>query len=1314
MFRAIGLFLEEDPVCKRTVAVLSMVAAFVFASANLAVAQGATSSISGSVVDSAGGAIPGAAVVVTNDAGASFETVTNAEGLFTVAAVAAGKYKVTVTLAGFKTAVVDVSVLPGTPATVKATLEVGQITETITVKSSSELINTQTATVASTLNSDQLNRMPTPTRNALNAVTFLPGVNTATTNRESRINGLPESMIQITLDGVNNNDNFLRSSDSFFASVTPRQDAIEAVTVVTAVGGATAGGSGAVTINFTTRSGTNRFAGTAYEYFRHPEMNTNYYFNKLNKLEKNDIKLNQYGARVSGPVVVPGLYDGRGKAFYMVHYEQLRFPNSFTRNRYVLHPRAAEGWFRYQVGSEIREVNVLNVAAANGRETAIDPTIRYIIDSIRTATQSTGVVNTTSDPLLNQFVWLSPGRLFEHQPTVKLDYNLTDNHRLSGSYQVIWAERDPDYLNAVDVRFPGAPNYRFFHSKRPLTAISLRSTLSNSMVNELRVGITAKGGASYFGDPRSNGPQTFADTGGFAVNLPDIDTSNNGNPQTNWHATNSPSWRSAPTYSIENSLTFQKGTHSVTAGGAALFSRVWENAQQIVPGIDIGFVDGPDPASGMFTGGTSSTANFPNASSGQLDDARALYAMLTGRVSAVTGQAALDPNTNRYVAFAPRTRRGKIDMYSGYVQDTWRMTPTVTLTGGVRWDVQLPFAAVNDVLSTVTIADICGISGVGDGGKYNRCNFTAVGAQPNGKVPVFDQFSKGTRGYKTDWNNFAPAAQIAWRPNVESGFMRTLLGDPEQATLRAGYSVAYERQGMSEFTGVYGTNPGSVLSLTRGENSGLAGPGQWPVLLSQRDRLANASFPETPTYPIQVRPNRLDDMAGFAPDLVIGSAHTWTIGFQRSITRDMAVEARYVGTYGMNQWSTLDYNAMRGENLVKNGFINEFRLAMQNLKANNAAGGNRLGSFAYFGPGTGTNPLPTYLAYLNGRTNANDPAAYTGGSSTWTSSTFAGRLVQSNPNPVSAATDLDGNLTRRTNALNAGLAANFFLPNPHLDDVDVTDSGAYSDYHALQLELRRRLSKGLSANINYQYALERGSAFDGFAFGRRMADQGNVRHAIKTQWDWTIPVGRGQRFGSNLNPLLEGVLGGWSLNGVGRIQARTVNFGNVRLVGMTAKDLQKMYKFELRTNPDTGLPAVFMLPDDVILNTRRAFSTSATTLTGHSSSLGVPEGRYIAPANTADCLQIKDGDCAPRTLLIRAPWFTRFDVGVTKKFPLKGTTNFEVRFDVLNLFDNINFNPVANPGSGSTIFQTTSAYTDASNTYDPGGRLGQLMFRFNW
>jgi hypothetical protein len=233
-----------------------------------------------------------------------------------------------------------------------------------------------------------------------------------------------------------------------------------------------------------------------------------------------------------------------------------------------------------------------------------------------------------------------------------------------------------------------------------------------------------------------------------------------------------------------------------------------------------------------------------------------------------------------------------------------------------------------------------------------------------------------------------------------------------------------------------------------------------------------------------------------------------------------------------------------------------------------------------------------------------------------------------------------------------------------------------------------------------------------------MVTTGNVRHAIKTQWDWTLPVGRGHRFGNNLHPVLNGILGGWSFNGVGRIQARVLDFGNVRLVGMTKKDLQAMYKHDIRIDPATGLRTVYMLPDDVILNTRRAFNTSSTSATGYSNSLGAPEGRYIAPANSAGCLQVRAGDCAPRETIIRAPWFTRFDIGVAKQFPLIGRSNFELKLDILNVLNNINFDPTIfgldNSYDDARIFQTTTAYSDLSNTYDPGGRLGQIMFRINW
>src|SRR5688572_10191893 len=233
-----------------------------------------------------------------------------------------------------------------------------------------------------------------------------------------------------------------------------------------------------------------------------------------------------------------------------------------------------------------------------------------------------------------------------------------------------------------------------------------------------------------------------------------------------------------------------------------------------------------------------------------------------------------------------------------------------------------------------------------------------------------------------DLNNFAPSASVAWRPNVESGFLSTLLGDPNQATLRAGYSEAYERQGLTRFTDLYGGNRGASISLSRDANTGLVPPGQtWPVLLSQTDRLYSATFNPDPSYPIAIRSNRADSLNAFAPDIEIARVRNWMVGFARSIGKDMAVEIRYVGNRGDNEWGSINYNcqtsnasgctAIRGENLVANGFMDEFKLAMRNLQANNASGAaSRAGSFAYFGAGTGTTPLPIYLAYLNGSRDA--------------------------------------------------------------------------------------------------------------------------------------------------------------------------------------------------------------------------------------------------------------------------------------------------------------------------------------------------------
>ena len=1284
-----------------------------------------TASIAGTVKDGSGGVIPGVTIVVKNDTtGNAQEVVTDSDGAYQITALGAGSYTVTASLAGFKTATAKgVRVAPGQPVNIPLTLEVGSLEEVVTVASSSELINTQTATVAATLNADQLTRMPTPTRNALNAVAFLPGVNTTGTNRDSTILGLPETFLSITLDGVSNNDNFLRNTDGFFASVTPRQDAVEAVSVTLAAAGANiGGGAGAVTMAFTTRSGGNRFSGSVYEYYRNPRFNSNYIFNEYNHQGKNQVKLHTFGGRAGGPILIPGLYDGRGKAFFFAHFEQIRFPNTFTRTRTVFNNRVLDGWFRYQFGSEIREVNLLTLAAQNNQISTTDPTSMNLQRQIDAATKTTGTRSAQSDPLYDNYVWQSPANLLEYQPTVRLDYNLGANHRLSGSWSQITAKRTPDYLNNADPRFPGAPNQRDFESIRPLTSISLRSTLTRNIVNELRGGATAFGPGSHFGQPTAvasrNDPTTFADSGGYAISTPTNETT--------WFTSNGPSWRGAPTYSLDETLTWQKGAHTLTTGGNVLISDATSSSQQIVRGITLGFNTDFDPAIGMFN-----TTNFPGASTDQLNAARGTYAVLTGRVATISSQAVLDA-TGKYVELGPVTQEGGIKVYGSFIQDSWRVKPNLTLTGGLRYDLQTPFEPFSSVLSSVTMESVCGMSGLGDGGLYSKCRFTDPNAS-GGAVPQFIQLEKGTEGYKTDWNNFAPSGSVAWRPNVQTGFLRKLLGEPDQATVRAGYSEAYDRAALTTLIGVYGSNRGGTISLNRTANTGLVQPGtSWPVLLSQTSRLVPQDFNPDPTYPIAVGTNRSDSLNAFAPDIKIARVRNWTVGFARSLSRDMAVEIRYVGNRGDNEWSQINYNCtgntnnnnactgIRGENLVANGFLNEFKLAMANLQANNASGvSSRVGSFAYFGSGTGTSPLPIYLAYLNGSRDAGNPAAYANAAATWANSTIAGRLAAPNPNPNAAAIDLDANLTRRNQAQALGYTRNFFVLNPDVANVNVTDSGAFSKYNAMQIELRRRLSQGFSANVNYQYAFEGGSVFDGFNRGRAWTDTpvtGNatIRHALKWQADWTLPFGHGQRFGNGTNHLVNGLIGGWSVTAVGRFQATVQDLGNVRLVGMSRSELQKMYKFYIKDNPTTNIKEVWMLPDDVILNTRRAFSTSNSTLDGYSASLGAPTGKYIAPANSANCIQVNTGDCAPRNVLLLSPWFKRVDFGVAKRVDVGGPKNFEIRFDILNLFDNPNFNPVSNPGSGATIFRTTAAYTDPSNTYDPGGRIGQLTVRFSW
>jgi hypothetical protein len=320
-------------------------------------------------------------------------------------------------------------------------------------------------------------------------------------------------------------------------------------------------------------------------------------------------------------------------------------------------------------------------------------------------------------------------------------------------------------------------------------------------------------------------------------------------------------------------------------------------------------------------------------------------------------------------------------------------------------------------------------------------------------------------------------------------------------------------------------------------------------------------------------------------------------------------------------------------------------------------------------------------------------------------------LAQYNPAPTTFASSLYSTPAQRANALSAGLPANEFLVNPSVATAYVYQNNGFNHYDAMVVELRRRMAKGLLVQASYTFSKELDSSRLSFRAPLLKVRGAQLPNAFKVNWVYEMPIGRGRILLTNIGKVLDGFIGGWEFQGIGRLQSgNLLNFGNVRLVGMTLQDLQNAVGLRF----DDANKKVYYEPADIIANTIAAYNTSATTTTGYSTAYGVPTGKYLAPANSGGCIQVVSGDCAPTTLFVRGPGFTRFDLSLVKRFRFSESKNLELRGEFLNAFNNTNFYGVANPSSSSTWGQVTTAYTDASQQFDPGGRLVQIALRINW
>ncbi len=1292
---------------------------FLILSFQTAVLAQTTGSISGTVVDQNGAVVPNATIVVKGEGGQEFTTTTSDNGTYKIPAVQNGIYTVTVTLAGFKTSVTNsVKVDVGTPTTVDSILETGDVSAVVEVTGGGEVLQTQTPAINTTLTGRQITETPQTSRDALDLVTLLPGTAQVGRPRQSSINGLPKGALSITIDGVDVQDNLLKSSDGFFTFVRPRLDAIEEVTVSTAASGADSSGDGAVQIKFATKRGTNSYRGGLFWQHRDEGLNSNYWFNNANKLPRNKIRLNQYGGNFGGPIPLPNFGEGgpvfnsgKDRAFFFVNYEEFRIPEAINRTRTILTPDAANGIFRYGAG---QSVNLLQIAGNNGFTNTLDPTVASLTSAIRAST-ARGTVTPSGNQNTQFLNYIAQNQQKRTFLALRFDFNITNKHSLENVYNRQIFLNPGDLLNSADPSFPGFPNFGGQNSQRYSNSTALRSTLTNSLINEARF--------SHLWGPtdfrRAITPEQFANQGGYNLNfnttlgLTNV-TAGGPNAAGFSVAGNSDNLRSSPTYDFSDNLTWIRGNHSITFGGQYKIIKIDTTSfNQRVPNVNFGITP-TDPVDAIFTT-SGANATLPGASAAEVAAAKSLYALLTGRVTDVFGNAFLNAD-RQYQFLGDQANLAKQTVYGLYAQDSWRIKPNLTLNFGLRWQPQEGFVTESANFSAASsFADVFGVSGLGNLFKPGTLT---------GRVPTFSVVDKGYRTFETDYNNFAPSVGVVYSPDLgERGILRSILGESGSSVFRAGYSRAFVREGTNVLLSILTANPGALLDANRNVSLGTLPVG---TLFRNIGSVTVPTFPSTPPAVLTGTVN--DGTNVFDPNLKTGYVDSWSVGYQRELDKNTVVEIRYVGNRGRDLWRQYNINEI---NVTENGFANEYRLAQANLAANNAAGGARVGSYAYFGAGTGTSPLPILQAYFRGAGSPNDPALYT--STLYRNATLINQLSPLVPNLIGFAQNIENSAARRANGLAAGLPVNFFYVNPSTFNggAFLVDNSNKTSYDSLQIELRRRLSNGLLVQGSYTFSKSLTNTFASSSVVARNfqtlrnRDLDNtispfdVSHAFKLNWIYEFPFGNGRAFFSGNNRFVDALVGGWSLNGAFKLQSGTpINFGNVNLVGMDRKDLEKAISkiyFNQSVVYGGALPVVIpasYLPTDIIQNTNRAFNNQTFT------------GRAIVPAGYGGCVQEFVGQCGFSQLIVHGPSFVRLDLTLQKKIRFDEKRNVVLAGAFYNALNNPQWrvggwaaDAVTVGGLGGTGFgryASGTVYQDTSTTNDQGGRTVELILRINF
>jgi hypothetical protein len=1189
-----------------------------------ALAQSNTGALSGTV-SGPDGVIPGAKVVITDtQTGKERITTTTGEGTFSVPQLDAGEYTVKVTAPGFKTyTATNVKIDVSKQYELKIGLEVGAVEETVTVTAGEELINTVSGEIGKTVNQRQIQELPLNGRNPLALVGLQAGTS-QNGGQVTVINGQQSSFTNITRDGINIQDNFIRSNAVDFVPDRPNVDDTGEFTIVTQNAGAELG-YGASQIQLVTPRGSNSFHGAAFLYNRNSKLAANDYFRNANKQSRPFLNRNQIGGKASGPII-------KDKLFFFGSFEAFRLRQSTANpsNLTILLPQAREGLFTYLDNANVRRtVNVLSIANVGA-----DAGIRSrFLDKIPTSGNTTAV----GDQLNTTGFAISPKSNQDRDAyTTRFDYDINQNNSISGTYTY-----KKEFLLRPDVTigYDGALATQDAHT--PFLSLSYRMAPTATLSNEVRGGYQRS-------DPFFNYLNEAQDNfvGLTLVSNPEGAFRDQG--------------RDTGIYNIQDNAVWAKGQHNIRFGGQwNLFKITSVNAAGNKPTYTLGTnANTPQITTAQFT----NAALFPGGiSTAQRGTANALVALLGGIVSTAAQTFNASAKDSGLLPATILERKLEYKNISFYGSDQWRVKPNLTLNLGLRYELFTPIKNPDGLVLEPVVAS---------GQSIEQAIL-----DPNGQTNFVGGIAGNNRFFKTDKNNFAPIISVAYSPNFESGWLKSLFPGDGKTVIRGGYRMSYVndefvRGADNALTG----NPG----LSVGANAINAQTGTTAL---------NARFSNLPgiTAPALVVPRTYafnNSVAGggglfgtvFAidPNLQVPRTQEYNISFEREIGFQMALELRYVGGRSDNLIRGVDLNQV---DIRSNGFLEDYIRARNNfLLTGNAACVS-----------AGCQTLTVF------------PKLGSGG--LLTNATIQAGLVSG------AAADLA--VTYITNNL-AGTVP--FRANPNAGAVDLLKNGSKYRYNSFQAELRKRFSNGLyfQANYTFQKTLTDSSGLgqtnfepylDNAApeqeYSRAVYDQAQV---VNFNTIYELPFGKGKRFLSD-GGFSDRVFGGWQITTIMRAATGapitlTDVTGTLNRNGRAGRQTPQT---NLNKEEIKRLTGIFKTSNGVFF-----FNPSITNTTGRAA-----EG--FANAKFGGQVFFNNGPGQTGALenyFIDGPFFFNWDASLIKNIPIKENLRFQVRAEAFNVLNRANFFVGQAQAIGSTNFGRISS------TFGP--RIMQLVGRIEF